>query len=105
VEGELAREGRLDHFAPQALANSLWAFATLRYFPAQPCFQALIRHISDNIPYFKEQVDSCAVDMDCIRAGHRFDGYLCTCTERMLLWFKAVGRRQHALLALLHSLQ
>ena len=56
MEEELAREGRLDNFAPQALANSIWAFATLRYFPAQPCFRALISHIASNIPYFKEQV-------------------------------------------------
>lgn len=55
LEVELAKVGRLKTFAPQALANSLWAFATLRYFPAQPCFQALISEISLNLPYFKEQ--------------------------------------------------
>ena len=66
VEEELAREGRLDNFAPQALANSIWAFATLRYFPAQPCFRALISHIASNIPYFKEQVACILVDLQCV---------------------------------------
>ena len=66
VEEELARDGRLDNFAPQALANSIWAFATLRYFPAQPCFRALISHIASNIPYFKEQVTRILVGLQCV---------------------------------------
>lgn len=60
MDSELAREARLEQFAPQALANSLWAFATMRYFPAQPCFQALISEISKNLPYFKEQARGAA---------------------------------------------
>lgn len=55
LERELAREGRLRPFATQALANSLWSFATLRYFPSGPCFCALIDEVSVNMDGLKEQ--------------------------------------------------
>lgn len=35
VEAEMVTPGRLARFSTQALANSLWAFATLRFYPSR----------------------------------------------------------------------
>ena len=35
VEAEIVTPGRLSRFTTQALANSLWAYATLRFYPTR----------------------------------------------------------------------
>lgn len=46
-DGEYVQAPRLQEFTSQALANTLWAYASLRWYPAQllPCITEAIAHI------------------------------------------------------------
>ena len=57
---ELAKAGRLKVFSTQALANSIWAFATLRYMCDEECWAALTHEIEARVSFFKEQVPAAS---------------------------------------------